>query len=302
MDGVSVSMVALARTDPRVELLRDYLARLAALNYSPMTVRGYRLAVTKFLETYPGVPLERMTPEHIERHLFDRAVAPRTKAYEYQVLRAFFKYLVKQRRLLRRNPCDGAEKPRWTARVRPAVSLEQFEAMRRLCRTLKEAVALELYFFTGLRLREALGLRVRDVDLAHRRITVVFGKGSKARVVVFPERLAMLLRAHLGGFEGRAPLPPDAYVLGSSSAGPREWLRRLFIRLGTEAGVPYRVTPHLLRHGFVRLCKVRGVPLDVAAKLLGHNSIITTSKLYGQLDVGDLQQVYDRLIGEEQAP
>ncbi|MGQ0550787.1 MAG: tyrosine-type recombinase/integrase [Armatimonadota bacterium] len=287
-----------AASETHQQLLTEFLDRLRALNFSPDTQRCYRLAVTHFLNAYPNAPLEKMTVEQIERHIYGRPISPRSQVVELMGLRSFFKFLVLQKHLMRRNPCEKVERPRWTERTRPAVSWEEFEALRRQCRTIEEACLLELYFFTGVRLREAITLRVRQVDLTLRRIRLV-GKGGKERVVVFPERTAHLLRVYLDGCSPDAWLFPSRQAWAKARGHPRSdtWVGQMLARLGRAAGLQYHLTPHLLRHGFVRMCKLKGVPLDVAAKLLGHNSIITTSKLYGRLDVSDLQTVYDRLIG-----
>lgn len=279
------------------ELLGEWIERLHALNYSEFTIRGYRLAAQKLLAAYPGVPLEKFTPEHVERHVYALPVGPRTKASRIGHLGCFFTWLIDHKRLMKENPCARAERPRWKEHQRPAPSFADFEALRRHCRTLEESVFLELCYFTGLRVREVLSLQLRRVDLANRKIYVVKGKGDKDRVVIFPPRVQELLRQFIRSDN------PDAWLFPSPRFRGRrrclEWVGGTLGRLGKEAGLPYRLTTHLLRHGFTRLCKVRGVPLDVAAKLLGHASIVTTSKLYGRLDVSDLQTVYDRLIGGE---
>jgi integrase/recombinase XerC len=164
--------------------------------------------------------------------------------------------------------------------------------LRRQCRTPEEAILLEGYYFTGLRLRELLGLRNRHVDLEARTIAV-HGKGEKDRTVVFPPRLQALLCPWMRG-------GPEDWLLPSPrhSCWPRGtfWAAALVARLGQEAGLPYRLTPHLLRHGFVRLCKVRGLPLEIAAKLLGHARVDTTSRLYGRVDATDLLNAYDGFL------
>ncbi|MGQ0571669.1 MAG: hypothetical protein ACT4P5_19370 [Armatimonadota bacterium] len=115
-------------TDYRTELLGEYLTRLQVLNYSPLTIRDYRLAVEKLQRTYPEIPLERFTPKHIEHHIYVRSVGPRTKATEIERLRSFFTYLAAQKRLMRRNPCDDVECPRFQEPHRPAVSFKEFES------------------------------------------------------------------------------------------------------------------------------------------------------------------------------
>jgi integrase len=205
--------------------------------------------------------------------------------------------------LLKTNPVDGAEAPRWKPRLRPAPTLQDFEAMRRRCRTLEEAVLLEIYYWTALRYREALTLRLRHVDVENREIRVVRGKGDKDRVVVFPRRLQALLREFLAGRTDpdewlfRSPRPGH----GSTRRGP-QWVRGVLARLGREAGLPYKVTAHVLRHGWVRLAKTSGMPLEMAAKQLGHSKIEVTSRLYGQVDASDLKTAYDRFLPDTGGP
>lgn len=285
----------LPESEQHRQLLGDFLLRVDALGFSPNTRRLYRLAVTHFLEARPLMPLASVGSDVIERHIYGRPIGARSKVVELMALRRFFRFLVSVG-VRPDNPAAKVEKPRWRETPRAAVSFEEFERLSMRCRTLEEAAIVELFYYTGLRLRELITLKIGQIDFSLRRIHLV-GKGGKARTVIFPERVAHLLRVHL---EPRTD--PDAWVFpsqhSSHSGMPRSdtWTGDLIRRLGREATLPYRVTPHVLRHGFVRLLKVRNVPLDVAAKLCGHNSIMTTSKLYGRLDVGDLQKIYDAQI------
>lgn len=272
-------------------LLGDFRVRLLALNRAPSTVASYVRTAKRFLRVYPDVAFDLLTPEHVEHWLYDLPISPRSQAVKLEELRAFFRFLVKQKRLLKTNPCDGAEPPTWKPRLRPAPSWEDFLALRRACATLEEAVLLEVFYFTGLRRNELRGLRERDLALPERRARVM-GKGSKERFVVFPERVMSLFRMHLKG-------DPDAWVFPSPIPHyPRsvEWIGRTIARIGRQANLPYALTARTLRHGFARLLKTREVPLEVAAKLMGHSSIQTTAKIYGALDTDDLQKVYDRHI------
>ncbi len=285
-------------TDAHVELVSEFLDRLRALNYSPVTIGAYSQIVRRFLRAYPGVPVEKLTAEHIERALHARRMSPRSFCTNVLTLHTFFEFLRQHKHLIRRNPSEAIDLPKWSPKRRPCPSWEEFVAIRRACRTVEEAAILEVLYFTGLRISELRAIRLRDVDLRQRQIHVISGKGGKARTVVFLERVATVLRLHCWR---SGILHPDAYLFTNVGLGrhrPRGavWINSLLHRLGQEAGLPYRLTAHLMRHGFTRLCKVRGVPLDVASRLLGHSSIQTTSKLYGQLDVSDLQAVYNRQL------
>ncbi|MDR7549476.1 MAG: tyrosine-type recombinase/integrase [Armatimonadota bacterium] len=280
-----------------LDLFQEYLGRLRSLEYSQFTVNTYRLCLQRFIKAHQDIPLSALTPEHIERYVYGRSVGARTKWHELKYLQAFFSWVVKHKRLLKKNPVEGAEAPRWKSRIRPAPTLEDFLAMRRQCKTLEEAVLLEVYYWTALRYREALYLRLRHVDVENREIRVVKGKGDKDRIVVFPPRLQALLREFLAGRRS-----PDEWLFISprfGRAGKRrspDWVREVLARLGRDAGLPYKVTPHVLRHGWVRMAKVNGMPLEIAAKQLGHSKIEVTSRLYGQVDASDLKAAYDRFL------
>jgi site-specific recombinase XerC len=284
--------------DPRTEhtdLLDKYTSRLLRLNFARTTQHNYRSTLRRFFRYYPNVRLERLTPEHIERYLWSRSLSPRSIWTELETLRAFFAWTVRQERLLARNPCDGVERPRWKEKTRPAPAWTEMQALLRACHTPEERAMVEVFCFTGLRVSELRMVRLRDLDLSRRRIRVV-GKGDKERTVVFPARTAEAIDTHLGGRTA-----PDGWLWQSTKhpAFPRgvKWIESLLHRLGRDAGLPYHLTAHLLRHGFVRLCKTREVPIEVTARLAGHNSIKTTAKLYGAMDIDDLQSSYDRHIG-----
>lgn len=277
------------------DLVTEFASRLSRLHYARTTQKCYLATVRRFLADYPDLSFEKVSPEHIERHLHGRPLSPRSFRTNLENLRSFFTWLCRHKRLLRENPCDRVEVPRWAPRLRPAPTLEEFLSVRARCETLEEAAAVELLYFAGLRASELLSLRSGNVDLLRRRVQVI-GKGGYERITVFPPRTQRMLQVyvwrhlalHPGGFLFRNPQRP----------GPRgsKWLAQIVGRLGREAQLSYPLTPHLLRHGYFRLCKIKGVPLEVAAKLGGHKSIRTTAEVYGALDADDLQAAYDRAV------
>lgn len=270
-------------------LLTEYALHLRRTNYARLTQQAYLATARRFLARFPLIVLEAVTPEHIERHLDALNVSARSREVELEKLRACFKWAV-GKRLVSKNPCDSVVRPRWKPKIRPSVTWVEFGALVRACRTSEERVFVETFYFTGLRMRELLSVRVRDLDLGTRRIRVV-GKGGEGRMVVFPARVVGLFTSTgPDGWLFPCPLRP---------ACPRDpkWVNKMLSRLGLETGLPYHLTAHLLRHGFFRLLKTRGVSLEVAARLGGHKSIKTTAQIYGRMDEDELQQAYDRQVG-----
>ena len=113
---------------------------------------------------------------------------------------------------------------------------------------------------TGTEVPKYSGAGWRDIDLAEREIRVI-GKGSKERVVVFPERTQALLKEFAGGRD-----PGDwlfsGYGCHHGHVRDQKTLQGILHRVGEETGLPYRLTAHLLRHGWFKLMKISpGFPL-----------------------------------------
>lgn len=172
----------------------------------------------------------------------------------------------------------------------------------------------ELLYGTGMRITEALSLRVKDVDFGHRAIYVREGKGRKDRVVMLPQSLLAQLRAQLGACreiwqadvdDGRSgvemPYALDRkYPRAGSSWGwfwvfpqdhhstdPRsgiirrhhlydETFQRAFKRAVRAAGIAKPATPHTLRHCFATHLLQAGSDIRTVQELLGHADVATT--------------------------
>jgi integron integrase len=173
---------------------------------------------------------------------------------------------------------------------------------------------VRLLYGSGLRLIELLRLRVKDVDLERRQITVRAGKGAKDRVTVLPESLRERLTAHLRKTRLTHEADREAGVAGVRlpwalarkypKAG-EEWswfwvfpawklardpedgvvrrhhllednLQRAVKAAARKAGLSQRVTPHTLRHSFATHLLEGGTDIRTVQDLLGHRDVATT--------------------------
>lgn len=176
-------------------------------------------------------------------------------------------------------------------------------------------IVLELIYGSGLRISEALGLRVQDVDFSYNQITVWNGKGRKDRITMLPERVIPKLKIHIEkvrrlhntdlkkGF-GKTILPnalsrkyPGAeskfiwqylFPARNRRRDPRSGirhryhisaknLRQALKRKANALNISKRVTPHTFRHSFATHLLQNGYDIRTVQDLLGHKSLKTTS-------------------------
>jgi integron integrase len=208
---------------------------------------------------------------------------------------------------------DELERVRRPARVPTVLSPGEVERLLAAMAGTKWLMASLLYG-AGLRLRECLRLRVKDVDFAYRQIVVRDGKGAKDRVTMLPASVIEPLRAHLDRVRklheedlargvGDVELPHA--LARKYPRAPREWgwkfvfpsgklsvdpetgvIRRHHVfenylvrgvkNAARAAGLAKHVTCHTLRHSFATHLLERGYDIRTVQELLGHSDVSTT--------------------------
>lgn len=142
---------------------------------------------------------------------------------------------------------------------------------------------LSTMYADGLRISEACGLQVEDVDSKRMIITVRGGKGNKDRQVMLSPRLLECLRSYW-----RIVRPPKNGWLfpGQTPEGhiDSNTVRKVFHLAVEAAGIKKRVTPHTLRHSFATHLLESGTDIRVIQELLGHSRI-------------DMTQIYTHISG-----
>ena len=192
----------------------------------------------------------------------------------------------------------------------------------------------QMLYGSGLRLMEAVRLRVQDLDFDNRQLSVRDGKGGKDRSTLFPEPLHAPLRRHLeevrtlfekdmangaagvylpNALERKFPTAGKSwgwqYVFPASqlSTDPRSGLvRRHHIHESSlqkavsaarkKAGISKRVSPHTLRHSFATCMLENGVNIRALQELLGHKDVSTT-QIYTHVMNKDITGLTSPLVG-----
>ena len=159
----------------------------------------------------------------------------------------------------------------------------------------RTGLMLQTLLETGARSSELVQLRVEDVSLAERVITIRQGKGDKRREVPIRRDLAQLLRLHIG-VRRAGPL----FASRQEGSGPtphmltRQRVGQIVRAVAVAAGISKRVYPHLLRHTVATRLLALGMDITDLQRFLGHESIATT-RLYAETTAATLQRRFDQL-------
>jgi integrase/recombinase XerC len=281
-------------------------------NASAHTVRAYESDLSQFLRhvaTAAGVKRPALTPSHLDRpairgflaDLHKRGLSRASAARKLAAARTFLRYL---RREGLTDDDSGTLVPTPKREVRMPAHLSE-EEMARLLEApaadgplgRRDRAILELFYASGLRLSELVGLDLDDVNVNAQMVRTL-GKGGKQRLVPFNKTTASAIRVYL---KDRALLvrPTSgqrraADPLFVNYRGTRLTVRsvdRLVRRHALTSRVRAGVSPHALRHSFATHLLQRGADLRSIQELLGHARLNTTQR-YTHVNAAQLLDVY----------
>ena len=284
--------------------VEQWLGRLADERHaSPHTLAAYRRDLAKLLRfmqarqlaSFDALDANLMRAFVATAHRGEKdspALAPKSLQRLLSSCRSLFRQLGREGALAH-DPLLGVRGPKVRRKLPQVLDVDEAGALvgsdsgGRLA--LRDRAMLELFYSSGLRLSELVGLRWLDLDLEGGEVRVL-GKGSKTRVLPVGRHALAALRA-LGVAQG---MPADGPIFrgrGGAPIHPRTVQLRLKT-LALQQGMPRHVHPHLLRHTFASHMLESSGDLRAVQELLGHADIATT-QIYTHLDFQHLARVYD---------
>lgn len=292
--------------------LRSFLAFLRLnQNASPETIRAYHVDVEQYLRwtaeqhacrfssLSPG-DLDAGSVRGFMAELTRRGQARASLARKLSAVRTFTRYLRREGRL-QTDPAAMAVAPKRDQRIPAHLSeqdmiglLDAPDAAAPLGR--RDRSILELFYASGLRLSELVGLDMQDVNLSSRVIRVL-GKGRKERLVPFNTAAERAIRAWLPDRarlmrEGQMRAGGDPLFVnyrGTRLSGRSVHL--LVVKYVGLCSAKIGISPHALRHSFATHLLQRGADLRAIQELLGHAHLSTTQR-YTHVNAAQLMAVY----------
>ena len=320
--------------------VRDFLEYLRLnRNASAHTVAAYDGDITQYLDfvaAQAGTTLARLQPEALDLttirlfmgELHRQGQARASVSRKLSALRAFSRFL-RREGWIDDDPASLAVSPKGERKIPAHLSVDEMSRLLEMPDTseplgCRDRAILELFYASGLRLSELVGLDVGDVNLSAR-IVRVLGKGSKERLVPFNETTAGSLRAWLKARHAlRQEVAASAAATAAASAAvaparrtsaparsrtPRRAateplfvnfrgsrltgrsVQRLVGRYVAACSTRFGISPHALRHSFATHLLERGADLRAIQELLGHVQLSTTQR-YTHVNAAQLLDVY----------
>ncbi len=283
--------------------LEEFVAYLKAeRNFSPNTVKAYERDVAELAATLKERRLTGASPSDIRRWLalgMRRGLSKASISRRLAAARTFYRFMVRTGKM-RVNPAESVHTPKLGRPLPSCLTREEAESLVGLDDgedffTLRDTAILELIYSAGLRVSEAMGLDLADVNLSPEMVRVT-GKGSKTRICPFGAKAKEALERYLPAREARLFRlgRPEQTALFINKSGGRLSTRsveRIVKRRCLQAGILKEATPHTLRHSMATHLLEAGADLRAIQEMLGHASLATTQR-YTHLDVARLAHVY----------
>lgn len=279
---------------------------------SPHTLRNYMSDLAQFREFLKerelclgsghGVDARKVDIQVVRAFLasLTRSHKKSSMGRKLAALKTFFRYLVATQRI-EKDPLLLIQSPKQEKPLPAFLSVDDaFQLLGAIkIKTgldVRDRAVLEVFYSTGIRVSELVGLNWLDVDFQLGIIRVV-GKGSKERIVPIGEIALQTLKDYgeeqrkKWSFSCKGETP--VFLNNRSERITTRSVARIVEKHLKQAGIAIKMGPHGLRHSFATHLLNSGADLRVIQELLGHASLSTTQK-YTHLNLDALTAVYDK--------
>lgn len=268
---------------------------------SPHTDSNYRRDLKRFVAhcdkhgvtDWSGVDGQQVRSFAAAEHR--QGASPRTIQRRLSALRSFYNFLLREG-VVKVNPGIEVQAPKAKKRLPATIDVDQMTRLLSFRSDeeigVRDKAIMELFYSSGLRLSELVGLDLTDIDLVDRTVRVL-GKGSKTRVVPVGRHAVEAISRWLLERTKLADVGNSALFVGQRGdrISPRS-VQKQVAAWAKHQGLGVHVHPHMFRHSFATHILESSQDLRGVQELLGHANIATT-QIYTHLDFQHLAKIYD---------
>lgn len=272
-------------------------------NYSEETIKSYREDLRQF-EEFAREEIGDSAPSEVKAELvrewivslMDRRYTSTSINRKLSSLRSFYKFLLRKGEVAV-NPLQKITGPK---NKKPLPAFLRESDMDRLLdevdfgegfKGCRDHMIIEMFYATGVRLSELIGLDNKDVDFSSSLIKVT-GKRNKQRLIPFGEELKIAMTEYVDVRNEAVPVRTDAFFVRENGERlSRSIVENLVKRNLSKVVTLKKRSPHVLRHTFATTMLNNEAELGAVKELLGHSSLATT-EIYTHTTFEELKKVY----------
>lgn len=269
-------------------------------NYSPKTIKAYESSIRSLIKHFSPRRPHELTDKDIREYLFylleTKKLAARSVNQVLNALRFLYVEVYKKPMVLGEIP-----RPKNPQRLPAVLSEEEVQRILDVTANLKHKSLLMVTYSAGLRVGEAVRMKVANIDGKRMMIHIQKAKGEKDRYVPLAETTLSTLRDYWKKERPREWLFPGKRASGYLS---EESAQKVFYAAAARAGIKKHVSIHSLRHSFATHLLEGGVDIRYIQEILGHSNLKTTeiythvSKKRIEKIVNPLDRIYLRSEGK----
>lgn len=274
-------------------------------NYSEETIKSYRedlrqfeeFASEEFVDFVPSEVRSELVREWIVS-LMDRGYASTSINRKLSSLRSFYKFLLGKGEVI----IDPLQKVTGPKKKKPIPAFLKESEMDKLLdevdfgegfKGCRDRMVIGMFYATGMRLSELIGLNDRDVDFSSSLIKVT-GKRNKQRLIPFDEELRNTMSEYVNVRNEAIPVRSEAFFVRETGERlSRSIVENLVKRNLSKVVTLKKRSPHVLRHTFATTMLNHEAELGAIKELLGHESLATT-EIYTHTTFEELKKVYNQ--------
>lgn len=254
-----------------LQILADLKQKLILKAYSPSTVKNYASSLTQFLAFFESREVKDLNKEEIEAFIYHQItkykISETAQNTLINAIKAYYEHVLGRERTV-----YEIQRPKKSMTLPNILSQEEIKGILSSVENLKHRTILMMIYSAGLRISEAINLRVRDIHSDEGYIFIKGAKGKKDRKSVLSPVLLVLLRQYYKAYK------PSYWLIEGQEGGQYSAtsIQAIFRRAVEKSNSNPWATVHTLRHSFATHLLQKGTNLRYVQALLGHESSKTT--------------------------
>lgn len=276
--------------------IEQYLAYIKSKGLADNTILAYRQNLSKYLNFVTTTSTDYLNISRTELNTFiesvDNTISFSSISHLISTLKSFYKYLVKES-LTKFNPIELLDAPKLPKRLPSFFSEGEVKLILTQIPTtpfngVRNRTIIQLLYSSGLRISEAINLRISDIDLKQGVLHCI-GKGNKERIVPLSKPAITSIREYLKLREQFAK-SDYLFVSQEGSSLSRQYLWKSIKEYISSAKIS-KGSPHTFRHAFATTLLDSGADINSIKEMMGHSSIATT-QIYTHVNQNKLKTVH----------